>query len=135
MLKQFMIFMEMLKFKIHNFASPFGRSEFHLLYCRCDADTLFMSPQFFWDSAALESLGSETRNNPKQPVIAMEIHVAVWLLVSSFGAPPNRIAPNICENNGIYHEVDSVNMSKHVQHVPKRLFSLRFGLQYVAVKP
>ena len=39
-------FMEMLKFKIHNFASPFGRSEFHLLYCRCDADTLFMSPQF-----------------------------------------------------------------------------------------
>ena len=90
-----------------------------------------MSPQFFWDSAALESLGSETRNNPKQPVIAMEIHVAVWLLVSSFGAPPNRIAPNICENNGIYHEVDSVNMSKHVQHVPKRLFSSSF---WVAVR-
>ena len=61
--------------------------------------------------------------------------MAVWLLVSSFGSPPNRIASNICENSFIYiienHEVDSVNMS----NVPKRFFSHRFGSQKVAMKP
>ena len=140
----------MLKLKIHNFASPFGRSEFHLVCCRCDADTLFMSPQFFWDSAALESLGSETRNIPKQPIIAMElIHVAVWLLVSSLvhhrtERPQIYVKIVLYAYNVIYiyrryiyiyihiqienHEVDSVNMS----HVPKLVFSHRFGSQYVA---
>ena len=53
--------------------------------------------------------------------------MSAWLLVSSFGAPPNRIASNICENSFIYiienHEVDSVNMS----NVPKRFFLIVLG--------
>ena len=84
--------------------------------------------------------------DPKQPVISTEIHVAAWLLLSSFGAPPNRIAPNICqcENSFYKHLMAYVyiyilwkSWGRQCEHVTcsKAFFSHCFGSQYVAMKP